>query len=167
MAGHARRGVAHARPRDPPPRAPPPPPFAPPEPRAARLDIPVLVGTTRDEATFLLRTGGRDAPDEQVERVTRELFTEPTQRWARERAAAGGRVHRFRLDHGSPDPRRGALHPVDAPLLFGPYAGGVGRHYLADDADTRRVSAWMQREWGRFLRGEDPSWPPGELTTVS
>ena len=32
----------------------------------------------RDEATFLFRTGGRDAPDEQVERVTRELFTAPT-----------------------------------------------------------------------------------------
>ena len=108
-------------------------PFAPLERPDARLEIPVLAGTTRDEATFLFRTGGRDAPDEQVERVTRELFTEPTQRWARERAAAGGRVHLFRLDHGSPDPRLGALHTVDVPLLFGTYASDVGRHYLADD----------------------------------
>jgi para-nitrobenzyl esterase len=142
-------------------------PFAPLERPAARLAIPVLAGTMRDEATFLFRTGGRDAPDELVERVTRELFTEPTQRWARERAAAGGRVHLFRLDHGSPDPRLGALHTVDVPLLFGTYASEVGRHYLADDADTRRVSAWMQREWGRFIHGEDPAWPAGELTTVS
>jgi para-nitrobenzyl esterase len=138
-------------------------PFAPLERPDARLEIPVLAGTMRDEATFLLRTGGRDAPDELVERVTRELFTEPTQRWARERAAAGGRVHLFRLDHGSPDPRLGALHTVDVPLLFGTYATEVGRHYLADDADTRRVSAWMQRAWGRFIHGQDPSWP---LTTV-
>jgi para-nitrobenzyl esterase len=132
----------------------------------ARIGVPVLAGTTRDEATFLLRTGGRDAPDEQVERVTRELFSEPMQRWARERAAAGGRVHLFRLDHGSPDPRLGALHTVDVPLLFGTYGSSVGRHYLAGDADTRRVSAWMQRQWGRFLHGEDPEWPAGELTTV-
>jgi para-nitrobenzyl esterase len=138
-------------------------PFAPLE-RVARPEIPVLVGTTRDEATFLLRTGGREAPDELVERVTRELFTDPTQRWARERAAAGGRVHLFRIDHGSPDPRLGALHTVDVPLLFGTYATEVGGHYLADDEDTRRVSAWMQHEWGRFIHGEGPSW---QLTTVS
>ncbi|MDQ6820060.1 MAG: carboxylesterase family protein [Actinomycetota bacterium] len=76
----------------------------------ARLPIPVLVGTTRDGATFLLRTGGREAPDEQVKKLTAHLFVEPTQRWARERAAAGGRVHLFRVDHASPDPRLGALH---------------------------------------------------------
>jgi para-nitrobenzyl esterase len=142
-------------------------PFAPLERPDARPEIPVLVGTTRDEATFLLRTSGRDAPDEQVERVTRELFLEPTQRWARSRAAAGGSVHLFRLDHGSPDPRLGALHTVDVPLLFGTYATEVGGHYLADDADTRRVSAWMQQAWGRFLHGVDPGWPAGELTTVA
>ncbi len=127
----------------------------------------MLVGTARDEATFLLRTGGREAPDEQVERVTRELFTEPTRRWARARADAGGQVHVFRLDHGSPDPRLGALHTVDVPLLFGTYGTEVGSHYLADDAATRRVSAWMQHAWGRFLHGEDPGWPAGELTTVA
>ena len=37
----------------------------------ARIDVPVLAGTTRDEATFLLRTAGRDAPDEQVSRADR------------------------------------------------------------------------------------------------
>lgn len=142
-------------------------PFGPLERPDARLDIPVLVGTARDEATFLLRTGGREAPDEQVERVTRELFTEPTRRWARARADAGGQVHVFRLDHGSPDPRLGALHTVDVPLLFGTYGTEVGSHYLADDAATRRVSAWMQHAWGCFLHGEDPGWPAGELTTVA
>jgi para-nitrobenzyl esterase len=133
----------------------------------ARLDVPVLVGTTRDEATFLFRTGGRDAPDDQVERVTRELFTAPTQRWARERAAAGGRVHLFRLDHPSPDPRLGALHTIDVPLLFGTFrTSEVGRHYVADDEPTRAVSAAMQRAWAAFLHGGEP-WPQKqELCTV-
>jgi para-nitrobenzyl esterase len=123
----------------------------------ARLDVPVLVGTTRDEATFLFRTAGRDAPDEQCRRVTEELFTAPTRRWARSRAAAGGEVHLFRLDHASPDPRLGALHTIDVPLLFGTFrTSEVARHYVDDDARTREVSEAMQRAWGRFLHGGDP-----------
>jgi para-nitrobenzyl esterase len=135
---------------------------------AARLQIPVLVGTMRDEATFLFRTGGRDAPDEQVERVTRELFTAPTQQWARERAAAGGRVHLFRIDHPSPDPRLGALHTIDVPLLFGTFrTSEVARHYVDDDEPTRAVSARMQAAWGRFFHGSEP-WPQNEkVCTVS
>ena len=132
-------------------------PVSPLDAPGARLDVPVLVGTTRDEATFLFRTGGRDAPDEQVERVTAHLFREPTERWARERAAAGGRVHLFRVDHPSPDPRLGALHTIDVPLLFGTF-GEVGSHYVADDERTREVSRGMQREWGRFLHGEELAW---------
>ena len=123
----------------------------------ARLAVPVLVGTMRDEATFLLRTGGREASDEQVERLTAHLFHDPTERWAQERAAAGGRVDRFRIDHPSPDPRLGALHTIDVALLFGTF-GEVARHYVADDDPTRELSRWMQREWGRFLHGEELGW---------
>jgi para-nitrobenzyl esterase len=142
-------------------------PVAPLDAPATRTDIPVLVGTTRDEATFLFRTGGRDAPDEQCERVTADLFTEPTLRWARARAEAGGRVHLFRIDHRSPDPRLGALHTIDVPLLFGTFpASAVARHYVADGAATREVSAWMQAQWGRFLHGEDPAWPAGEVQVI-
>jgi carboxylesterase type B len=127
----------------------------------------VLVGTMRDEATFLFRTGGREAADERVRRVTTELFEAPTQRWARDRAAAGGRVHLFRIDHEAPDPRLGALHTIDVPLLFGTFADSdVARHYVADDERTRDVSAWMQAEWGRFLHGEDLAWPAGEVRAV-
>ena len=132
-------------------------PISPLEAPDARLEIPVLVGTTRDEATFLLRTGGREASDEQVERLTAHLFHDPTERWAQERAAAGGRVDRFRIDHPSPDPRLGALHTIDVALLFGTF-GEVARHYVADDDPTRELSRWMQREWGRFLHGEELGW---------
>jgi para-nitrobenzyl esterase len=132
-------------------------PVSPLEAPDAGLEVPVLVGTMRDEATFLLRTGGREASDEQVERLTAHLFREPTERWAEERAAAGGRVHRFRIDHPSPDPRLGALHTIDVALLFGTF-GEVARHYVADDEPTRELSGWMQREWARFLHGEELAW---------
>jgi para-nitrobenzyl esterase len=143
-------------------------PISPLERPDARLDVPVLVGTMRDEATFLFRTGGRDAPDEQVERVTAHLFREPTERWARERAAAGGRVHVFRVDFESPTPRLGALHTIDVPLLFGTFrTSEVARHYVDDDEPTRAVSARMQAAWGRFFHGSEP-WPQNDqVCTVS
>jgi para-nitrobenzyl esterase len=158
----------------------------------ARIDVPVLVGSTRDEATFLFRAGGRRAElderglravvsringvgdvDAVIERhrdadpeatlvraVTAELFTCPMQRWARERAARGGSVHLFRIDHPAPDPRLGALHTIDVPLLFGTFrTSDVGRNFAADDEATRAVSAWMQREWAQFLHGDAPGWP--------
>src|SRR4051812_36293671 len=65
-------------------------PVSPLEGPHTRLEIPVLVGTTRDEATFLLRTGGREATDEQVEGLTARLFHDPTERWALNRIKAGG-----------------------------------------------------------------------------
>ncbi len=130
----------------------------------AGVGVPVLAGWTRDEATFLLRVGGRDAPDEQVRSVSDRLFIEPIRRWARERAAAGGRVHVFRVDHASPDPRLGALHTIDVPMLFGTFrTHAVARHFVADDDATRAVSEDMQRRWGRFVHGDDPGWPAGEL----
>jgi para-nitrobenzyl esterase len=133
----------------------------------ARIDVPVLAGTTRDEATFLLRTGGRDATDERVQELTAHLFAEPTQRWARERAEAGGEVHLFRIDHASPDPRLGALHTIDVPLLFGTVATSeVARHYVGDDDATREVSAWMQAQWGRFVHGERLDWPRDEVFVI-
>ena len=109
-------------------------PVSPLDVAGARIEIPVLAGTTRDEATFLLRTGGRDASDDQVRDLTARLFTDPTQQWAHARAAAGGDVHLFRIDHASPDPRLGALHTIDVPLLFGTFAtSDVARHYVDDD----------------------------------
>jgi para-nitrobenzyl esterase len=125
----------------------------------ARLDIPVLVGTTRDEATFLLRTGGREASDEQVSRLTAHLFRDPTEQWARARREAGGCVHLFRIDHSSYEDF-GALHTIDVPLLFGTFRDSeVARHYVTDDDPTRAVSEQMQHDWSRFLHGESLDWP--------
>jgi para-nitrobenzyl esterase len=130
----------------------------------ARLDIPALVGTMRDEATFLLRTGGRVASDEQVEHLTAHLFRDPTEHWARERGAAGGRVHLFRIDHSSYEDL-GALHTIDVPLMFGTFPdSAVARHYVTDDDATRAVSEQMQRDWGRFFHGHTLDW--GELHLI-
>jgi para-nitrobenzyl esterase len=133
----------------------------------ARLHIPVLVGTTKDEATFLLRTCGRDASDEQVRELTARLFVEPTDRWASERAAAGGEVHRFKVVHEAPDPRLGALHTIDVPLLFGTFrTSEVARNFVADDERTRDVSTRMQQAWSRFLNGASPSLESRDLYIV-
>jgi para-nitrobenzyl esterase len=76
-------------------------------------------------------------------------------------------VHLFRIDHPSHDPRLGALHTIDVPLLFGTFrTSEVARHYVADDPATRDVSCWMQAEWGRFLHGEDLAWPAGDVRVV-
>jgi para-nitrobenzyl esterase len=138
-------------------------PVSPLDAPATRLAVPVVAGTARDEATFMLRTGGHAASDDEVERVTAQLFRDPTERWARERRAAGGRVHLFRIDHGSYDDL-GALHTIDVPLLFGTFRDSeVARHYVADDERTRAVSAAMQRDWGRFLHGHELAWPELEV----
>jgi carboxylesterase type B len=104
-----------------------------------------------------LRTCGRDAPDEQGRQLTAKLFVEPTERWARERATGGGEVHRFKVEHVAPDPRLGALHTIDVPLLFGTFrTSEIARHFVADDDAARAVSARMQHAWARFLHGEQP-----------
>lgn len=165
----------------------------------ARPELDVLVGTARDEATFLFRAGGRrmsldlsqlqvavsnitgvedpagviarhrdeaassgeslDPESLLVRIVTAELFTQPTHRWACQRAAAGGRVHLFRVDHPAPDPRLGALHTINVPLLFGTYRhSATAQHFVADTPRAREISARMQRDWGDFMHGREPSW---------
>lgn len=142
-------------------------PVSPLDAPGARIDVPVLTGFMRDEATFLLRTGGRDGSDDEVRDLTAHLFTEPTQQWAGERAAAGGDVHLFRIDHTSPDPRLGALHTIDVPLLFGTFVtSDVARHYVDDDDATRELSAWMQSQWGSFLHGRRLDWTAAELLAI-
>ena len=97
--------------------------------------------------------------------MSTHLFTEPTQRWAR--ADAGGEVHLFRVDHAAPDPRLGALHTVDVPLVFGTFGSSeVARHYVADDERTRAVSEQVQRDWGRFVHGEDLGWGAETPTVI-
>ena len=76
-------------------------------------------------------------------------------------------MHRFRIDHASHDPRLGALHTIDVPLLFGTFRDcDVARNFVADDARTRAVSDAMQAGWGRFLHGGDPGWEHAETELI-
>ena len=57
--------------------------------------------------------------------VTEAWFAGPVSRYAATRAAAGATVHRYRIEHPSPDPDDlGALHTISVPLLFGSWREG-------------------------------------------
>jgi para-nitrobenzyl esterase len=138
-------------------------PCAPIDAPGSAIDRPMMIGCTRDEATFFTRAAGADASDKEVRRVTRQRFHDPTAELAQLRAAAGGRVHTFRIEHPAPDARLGALHGIDVPLLFGTFrSSSTARRFAGDERSTREVSATMQHAWSRFLHSGDPGWPVGE-----
>ena len=56
------------------------------------------------------------------------------------RLRAGGTIHRLRIDHAG-DPDLGALHSIDAPLLFGTYGdGGPGERMAGNTPRAEEVS---------------------------
>jgi len=165
----------------------------------ARLDIPVLIGTTADEGTFLFRAAGRDVnPDDDTLRAmvahlpdvgdgeaadaliaarreagetdngailcaaaTQQLFAGPTDEWTAARAAAGGTVFPYRVEHRSSDERLGAVHTIDVSLVFGSYEHEVGARVAGNTPGSARVSAAMVSAWRAFVHGEPP-WSAGE-----
>ncbi|HET6506098.1 MAG TPA: carboxylesterase family protein [Baekduia sp.] len=195
-------------------------PLGPDDAARARLDVPVMVGTTAQEGAFFFRAAGRrpepDADglramvarlphvadaDAEIARAREEIAREgiarerasatgpgsgephdgaagpidtnsllvriageamvvrPATAWARARAAAGGVVHRFRIDHPGPDPDLGAMHSVDVPLLFGTYGdGGPGTRLAGDTPAAAAASDAYMSACGAFARGEAPGW---------
>src|SRR6187200_553583 len=92
--------------------------------------------------------------------ATEAMVAGSTARWAAARVAAGGRVHRFRVDHAGADPDLGAIHTVEVPLVFGTYDdGGPGTRLAGDGPRSATVSGQMMAAWGAFVRGEGPGWP--------
>jgi carboxylesterase type B len=94
--------------------------------------------------------------------VTEAWFAGPVRRYATARAAAGASVHRYRIEHPSPDPDDlGALHSMSVPLLFGSWReGGVPRRLAGDSPQTASVTAAMQTDVRRFIYGEQLDWEP-------
>lgn len=87
------------------------------------------------------------------------MVVRPATAWGDARAAAGGAVHRFRVDHPGPDPDLGAMHSVDVPLLFGTYGdGGPGTRLAGDTPAAAAASDAYMSACGAFARGEDPGW---------
>ncbi len=123
--------------------------------------VPAVIDTARER---VVADGIADptANDVLCAVVTEAWFAGPVRRYTKARAAAGATVHRYRIEHPSPDPDDlGALHTISVPLLFGSWReGGVARRLAGEGARTAAVSAAMQDDVRRFVHGESLSWAP-------
>jgi para-nitrobenzyl esterase len=116
-------------------------------------DAAALIGAYRG------RLGGVDANELLVRIATDAMIANPSARWAAGRAAAGGRVHRYRVDHAG-EPGLGATHTVEVPLVFGTYDdGGAGTRLAGAGGASAALSSAMMDAWGRFVRDGEPGWP--------
>ena len=135
-----------------------------PEPDDATLTAIVSHFPDVDDAGALIDTyrhglGRVDANELLVRIATDAMIASPSARWASARAAAGGRVHRYRVDHAG-DPDLGATHTVDVPLVFGTYDdGGAGTRLAGAGGASAAVSSAMMESWGRFVHEGEPGWP--------
>jgi para-nitrobenzyl esterase len=140
-----------------------------PEPDAAGLRamvarLPHVTDPDAEIAAASADGGPTDTNSLLVRVATEAMVARPTAAWAARRAAAGGRVHRLRVDHAGPDPDLGAMHSVDVPLLFGTYGdGGPGTRLAGDTPRAAAVSAAFMKACGAFARGEAPGWDAGEV----
>jgi para-nitrobenzyl esterase len=85
---------------------------------------------------------------------------------AEARAQAGAPAWVYQLDFGSrTDPRRGAFHTMDIPLVFGSLDAPGSQ--TGTGADARAASHAMQERFVTFAKtgNPDPAWPPYELPT--
>jgi para-nitrobenzyl esterase len=104
------------------------------------------LGAQTDTNTLLVRIGGD------------HMVVRPADAWARERLAAGGTIHRLRIDHAG-DPDLGALHSIDAPLLFGTYGdGGPGTRMAGDTPRAEEVSKSFMNAAAAYINGDSPGW---------
>ncbi|NUS16949.1 MAG: carboxylesterase family protein [Streptomyces sp.] len=136
---------------------------------AARRDVPLLVGTARDEA----RAFFPDEPADIVADVTARRFTDGTLRLAAQATTACA----YRFDWAPPGSPLGACHCIELPFVFGvgeePAGGGDGGRESAwraapmlagaDPADLRRLTAVVQRAWSDFVHTGSPGWAPYPL----
>src|SRR3954451_14325372 len=109
-----------------------------------------------DAAIAAYRTGSNG--DTLIRIGTAAMVGAPAAAWARARASAGGRVHRFRIDHCSPQPGFGAIHTIDVPLVFGTFADDAGANAMCGDATD--VSDALQQAVRGFVHGGEPGWAP-------
>ena len=92
--------------------------------------------------------------------ATEAIFTRPVDAWTAARAAAGGQVHRYRLEHRSPQPGFGAVHSVGVPLLFGSHGTATGAWLTGDGPAAHAVAAALQQAVAGWVHAGDPGWAP-------
>jgi para-nitrobenzyl esterase len=113
-----------------------------------------------DPAAEIAAHAGRSNADVLVAIATAAMVERPTDEWAAARAATGARVHRYRVEHRSPQAGFGALHTIDVPLVFGSFADDpIAAAMSGDDDAARAVSAAMQAAIRGFVHDGDPGWP--------
>ncbi|WP_327636391.1 carboxylesterase family protein [Kribbella sp. NBC_00482] len=126
---------------------------------AAEAGIPLIVGTTRDEA--LAMVSGQPAADVMTDR----WFTGPAHAFAQAVAAAGGEVWVYRLDWAPTDSPLGACHCLELPLVFGTADAWAKAPMIAgaDPAEQEALSARIRGNWLSFAAtgepGGDLPWP--------
>jgi len=153
----------------------------------ASPEVDVLIGHTADEGTFFFDSPWRPAPppervpaivahlcpDEDprelldryhgdlVAIATDAIVAAPLARWAGDRAGAGGRVYRYRVDHPGAGPQLRATHTAEVPLLFETWRdGGPGERLGGQAAGVADVARELGGAWTAFLHGDSPGWDP-------
>ncbi|SNS03867.1 carboxylesterase family protein [Actinomadura mexicana] len=115
--------------------------------RAPR-QVPMLIGTTRDEMrAFLPR-----APAEETDRLFRN--------GSLELAAGMTASYAYRFDWSPTASPLGACHCIELPFVFGGLNAWRDAPMLAgaDPADLRRLVDRVQQAWTAFIHGGSPGW---------
>ncbi|MGP4029463.1 carboxylesterase/lipase family protein [Actinomadura sp. 3N407] len=156
----------------------------------AARDIPLITGHNRDEYRLFIAMDGllgqitddraatalrTFAPDPQAYRdafpgASAEtlyelvhsdwLFRMPTIHLAEAQAAAGGRVHLYKLAWSTP--ALGACHALDVPLVWGNLVGGIADLLIGDRTAAEELSGKIRPAWTGFATSGDPGWPAYE-----
>ncbi|MHA6723957.1 carboxylesterase/lipase family protein [Sphingomonas sp. RS2018] len=132
-------------------------------------ELPVDIAPERVVAEYRRRLPDTSAADVYFRATTDGRSWRGQLEVAEARARAGAPVWLYQTDFTSrTDPRRGAFHCIDVPMVFGtPDAPGAG---IGNDADVRFVSRALQDRFVAFAASGDPAvrgairWPKYELS---
>nr|CEL15300.1 putative carboxylesterase [Kibdelosporangium sp. MJ126-NF4] len=117
--------------------------------------IPILVGTTRDEATAFRPGAEREAA------ITESLFAGPTLRLAELLARNGNPAWVYRFDWSAPGNPFGACHCIELPFLLGDRPAWRDAPMLAgaDPGELAALTGIMRQAWTSFIHGGQPGVP--------
>lgn len=115
----------------------------------------ILLGSTRDEGAAFF-PGDRSA----AQRLTVDIFDEPTHRLAGLRTAQGAPTWEYRFDWAPAQSRFGACHCLELPFLLGSAAAWRDAPMLGGE-HPRGLVEQMRAVWTAFVHDGDPGWAPG------
>ncbi|MFI6603295.1 carboxylesterase family protein [Nonomuraea sp. NPDC050536] len=112
-------------------------------------DMPMLIGTTREEAWAFFPGAPAD--------VTGRLFGDGSLQLAQQARSSFA----YQFDWSSPGSAFGACHCIELPFVFGDLSAWHAAPMLAgaDPTDLRRLMEEVQRAWTDFVHTASPGWP--------